>query len=104
MGNTPVTSLHTAIKELQDEVEDTDSILNRTGASKKGELDVLVRKCNTVLQLLHKLVAKYKSLVTNHKPVWDRVSFGSENLQEHARGSYDTHVLTLFLATLETSS
>ena len=44
-----VIALHTAIKELEDEIENPNSILNRTGANKKTELGILVKNCNGVL-------------------------------------------------------
>jgi hypothetical protein len=68
-----VISLHTAIKELQDEAENPDSIFNRTGARKKKELAALVQNCNGVLQRLYNLLIKYKSLGTGSKRTWDRL-------------------------------
>lgn len=73
--------------------------------SKKGEIYVLVHNCNAVLQQLSKLVAKYKSLGTNRKRTWDSVRFRSENLQDmREKLMMHTSSLTLFLATLGTSS
>jgi hypothetical protein len=50
--------LHTAIKELQDEIENPDSILNRTDAGKKVELGVLVKNCSGALEQLNQLSRK----------------------------------------------
>jgi hypothetical protein len=101
----PVIALHTAIKELEDEIENPDSILNRTGADKKKELGLLVNNCMSVLQQLNKLLVKYKSLGTGTKRAWDRLRWGSENVQE-IRDKLMVHTasLTLFLTTLGTGS
>ena len=100
-----VIALHTAIKELEDEIENPDSILNRTGAGKKAELGILVKNCAGVLQQLNKLLTKYKSLGTTTKRTWDRLRWGAENLQD-IREKLLTHTssLTLFLTTLGTGS
>ena len=100
-----VVALHTAIKELEDEIENPDSILNRTGAGKKDELGLLVKNCMGVLQQLNKLLIKYKSLGTTSKRAWDRLRWGTENLQEiREKLMMHTSSLTLFLTTLGTGS
>jgi hypothetical protein len=97
--------LHTAIKELEDEIENPDSILNRTGAGKKSELGLLVKNCNGVLQQLNKKLIKYKSLGSASKRTWDRLRWGAENLQEiREKLLAHTSSLTLFLTTLGTGS
>jgi hypothetical protein len=102
-----VISLHTAIKELQDEAENPDSIFNRTGARKKKELAALVQNCNGVLQRLYNLLIKYKSLGTGSKQTWDRLRWGTE--QDNLTGIREklmnhTSSLTLFLTTLGAGS
>ena len=98
-------SLHTAIKELQDEAENPDSIFNRSGAGKKKELAVLVQNCNGVLQKLNSLIIKYKSLGTKTKRTWDRLKWGTENLADiREKIMSHTSSLTLFLTTLGTGS
>jgi hypothetical protein len=100
-----VIALHTAIKELEDEIENPDSILNRTGAGKKSELGLLVRNCMGVLQQLNKLLIKYKSLGTGSKKAWDRLRWGTENLSDiREKLIAHTSSLTLFLTTLGTGS
>jgi ElaB/YqjD/DUF883 family membrane-anchored ribosome-binding protein len=75
-------SLHTAIKELQDEVENLDSILNRSRASKKQKLAELVQNCNKVLQKLNNLLIKYKSLGMKSERTWDRLKWGTGNMTD----------------------
>ena len=77
-----VIALWTAIKELEDEMENPDSILNRTGAVKKNELGIMVKNCSEVLQQLNTLLVKYKSLGTTSKRTWNRLRWGPENLQD----------------------
>ncbi len=97
--------MHTATKELEDEIESPDSIFNRTGAGKKTEQWLLIRNCNSVLKKVNNLLIKYKSLGTGSKKTWDRLKWGSvdlsgirENLMAH------TSSLTLFLTTLRIGS
>jgi hypothetical protein len=100
-----VISLHTALKELEDEIENPDSIFNRTGAGKRKELGILVQNCKGVLQQLNKLLTKYKSLGTGSKRAWDRLRWGTENLAEiREKIMSHTSSLTLFLTTLGTGS
>jgi hypothetical protein len=100
-----VIALHTVLKELEDELENPDSILNRSGASKASELNILVRNCRSVLQSLNKLLIRYKSLGTSSKKTWDRVQFGTENLSDiREKLMSHTSSLTLFLTTLGTGS
>jgi hypothetical protein len=100
-----VISLHTVLKELEDETNNPDSILNRTGAGKKKELGILIKNCTGVLQQLNQLLIKYNSLGTSTKRTWDRLRWGKENLQE-IRENVLTHTssLALFLTTLGTGS
>ncbi|KAL9122372.1 MAG: hypothetical protein Q9187_001072 [Circinaria calcarea] len=100
-----VLSLHTAIRELQDEVDNKDSILNRAGVGRKQELDGLMRNCSDVLGQLEQLLTRYRSLGTKQKRTWDRVKFGSEGLQEiRSKLMFHTSALTLFLTSLGTGS
>lgn len=64
-----------------------------------------MQNCNGVLQQLSKLLIKYKSLGTASKKAWDRLRFGTENLQEiREKIMNHTSSLTLFLTTLGTGS
>ena len=100
-----VISLRTAIQELQDEAENNDSILNRAGIGRKKELDVIMRNCAEVLRELQQLLTRYKSLGTKQKRTWDRIKFGSEDVQEiRDKLMFHTSALTLFLTSLGTGS
>lgn len=100
-----VISLHTAIRELQDEAENNDSILIRAGLGRKQELDDLMRNCSDVLRELEQLLTSYRSLGTKYKRTWDHIKFGSEGLQEiRSKLMFYTSALTLFLTSLGTGS
>ena len=100
-----VISLRTAIQELQDEAENHDSILNRAGPGRKGELNNIMHNCTEVLRELQQLLARYKSLGTNQKRTWDRLKFGSEGVQQvRDKLMFHTSALTLFLTSLGTGS
>ncbi len=98
-------SLHTAIKELEDEASNSDSILSRAGISKQNELREILHNCRSILTQLEKLVTKYKSLGTKHKRKWDAVRFGAEGLGElRSKIAFHTSAINLFLTTLGTGS
>lgn len=102
---TVVIALHTVLKELEDEVDNPDSVFNRTGAVKKQELGLLGENCQSVLLSLNKLLIKHGSLGTDSKRTWDRIKFAAGNLQD-IRNDLMVHksYLTLYLTTLNTGS
>ena len=102
---TVVIALHTVLKELEDEVDNPDSVFNRTGAVKRQELGLLGENCQSVLLSLNKLLIKHGSLGTDSKRTWDRIKFAAGNLQD-IRNDLMVHksYLTLYLTTLNTGS
>lgn len=100
-----VLSIHTALRELEDETQNEDSILNRAGKGRQKELDNIVQNCTEVLRQLETLVTKYRSLGTSQRKVWDRVKFGDEGIQViRNKLVLHTSTLTLFLTSLGTGS
>lgn len=75
-----VISLHTAIKELEDDAGRPRSLLKEASIAKKQELDQLVKNTKSILQQLDVLVTKYHSLSTKHRKKWDIFKFGQEGL------------------------
>jgi hypothetical protein len=97
--------LHAAIKELEDEATNADSILIRAGSGKKKELDEIIKNCRAVLVQLERLLTKYQSLGTKSKRTWDRIKFGTEGLQTiREKLTFHTSSINLFLTTLGTGS
>ena len=91
--------------ELQDEVENEDSILNKAATGKKNELPILVRNCTDVLQQLQQLLVRYRSLGTHQKRTWDRIKFGSAGVREiRSKLIFHTSALTMFMINVGTSS
>ena len=104
VGN-EVISLRTAIQELQDEAEESNSILTRAGSRRKRELESIMKNCTDVLRELQQLITRYRSLGTQQKRTWDRIKFGSEGVQQiRDKVMFHTSALTLFLTSLGTGS
>lgn len=51
-----IISLHTCIKELEEDARNPDSLLNRKRKSKKRDIDTLLRNCMKVLKELQGLL------------------------------------------------
>ncbi|KAF4625089.1 hypothetical protein G7Y89_g13080 [Cudoniella acicularis] len=60
--------------------EISNSLLNRRGAARKPELDILLRNLEEVLWSIENIVQRYRSLGRDQKKTWDRVKFASEDL------------------------
>jgi Hsp70 protein len=100
-----VLSIYTALRELKDEAENEDSILNRAGKGRQKELNNIVQNCTQVLRQLESLVTRYQSLGTSRKKVWDRIKFGDEGIKViRNQLVLHTSTLTLFLTSLGTGS
>jgi Hsp70 protein len=100
-----VLSIHTALRELEDEAQNEDSILNRAGGGRQKELNNIVQNCTEALRQLESLVTRYRSLGTSQKKVWDRIKFGDEGIQViRNKLVLHTSTLTLFLTSLGTGS
>ena len=100
-----VATLHTAIKEVTDEAQNPDSILNRAGIEKTRELQEIIRNCKLVISDLERILTKYKSLGTGSKRAWDRIKFGASGLQEiREKVTFHTSSISLYLTTLGTGS
>lgn len=100
-----IISLHTCIKELEEDARNPDSLLNRKGKGKKKDIDVLLRNCMKVLRELQQLVRRYESLGTAKKKTWDRVRFGSEGIEMiREKLAFHASSITLFLASLGTGA
>jgi hypothetical protein len=100
-----VSSLHTALKELEDEASDPQSLLNRRGARRKDELFMIRDNIETALQQLDDIVKRYQSLGRREKKTWDRVRFAAEDL-DAIRGKlvFHTSAISLFLQSLSVGS
>ncbi|ERF69902.1 hypothetical protein EPUS_05446 [Endocarpon pusillum Z07020] len=100
-----VLSIHTALRELEDEAQNEDSILNRAGKGRQKELNNILQNCTEVLGQLEMLVTRYRSLGTSQRKVWDRIKFGDEGIQViRNKLVLHTSTLTLFLTSLGTGS
>ncbi|KAL2042734.1 hypothetical protein N7G274_004493 [Stereocaulon virgatum] len=73
---------HTLIKELDDEVNNAQSLLNTRGASKQGELVLLVQNLEKVLKELKNIVEKYQGLARRERRIWNQLRLASEDLDK----------------------
>ena len=97
--------MHTAIKELEDEASNADSILLRSHEKKQKDVLDLLANCRTVLTQLDGLITKYKSLGTRNKKKWDAIRFSSEGLSElRSKIAFHTSAINLFFTTVGTGS
>jgi len=64
-------TIHTVVKELQDEAGDTNSVLNRRGAPRKQELLLLIRNLGSAVLGIDTIIQKYRGLARREKPIWN---------------------------------
>lgn len=117
-----VVSLHTAIRELSDEIRNVDSIHNYTNAHRKAELEEILANCRSVLTELEQLLSRYSSLgsgalntrdddgratflAASGKKVWNRLRFSSKEISSiRDKLVFYTSTISLFLQTLGSGS
>ncbi|KAG8533998.1 uncharacterized protein KY384_000840 [Bacidia gigantensis] len=71
---------HTVMKELEYEVNDHQSALNRCHLTKRQELIQLVEGLRTTLQNFDNIIIKYKGFTRRERRVWDQLRFAAINL------------------------
>ena len=94
-------SVHTVIKELQDEAGDGQSILNSRGVPRKRELMLLVKNLEEALRSLDAIITKYQGLARREKRIWNQLRLATEDLDK-IRGKLTFHVsaINAFTASL----
>ena len=100
-----VATLHIALQELNDEVQNPHSPLNRSEALKRKELETILSNCNSTLNNLDGLLHRFNNLSSDHPRTIDRLKFGSKDLAQ-IRGQLTllTSTIGLFLLALGTGS
>ena len=86
-----LSTIHTVIKELQDEAGDSKSNLNVRGTARKQELLLLIGNLESALQEVDGIVWKYRSLSRRERRIWDQLRFATEKL-EPVRGKLTVHL------------
>ena len=99
-----VSSLHVVIRRLEKEASKPESPINRPGDRCKEELQAIVGGCETVLDLLNRVLEKYNTLSEQERSVkklWQRVRFGNGELANikdlREKLTYYTSALSLFV-------
>ena len=75
-----VATLHTALKEVSDEVQNPRSVLNRSATSKKSELEAILTNCRYTLASLDNVLRKHGSLGSSRPRMLDKFRFGRKDL------------------------
>jgi hypothetical protein len=98
-------SLHINLKNLEEEVKNPKSLLNRRGDALRDEFNHILENVQTSLKDLEQMVLKYRSLGTMERRTWDRMRFGLKDLNTiRQKLAYHTAQIKLFLSTLTMSS
>ncbi|KAM0797111.1 hypothetical protein BDR22DRAFT_892644 [Usnea florida] len=87
-------TVHTLIKELQDEAIDPQSLLNVRGAPRKQELMTLINNLEESLKELDEIVRKYQGLTRRDRSIWNQLRLASEDL-EASRSKLTFHVTAI---------
>ena len=87
-------TIHTVLKELQDEAVDPKSLLNVRGAPRKQELTVLIKNLEESLKGLDEIIRKYQGLTRRDRRIWNQLRLATENLETN-RSKLTLHVTAI---------
>ena len=73
-------TVHTLLKELEDEAADKRSMLNLRGAPRKQELMTLIKGLEEMLKSLDAIVKKYQGLARRERRIWNQLRLATEDL------------------------
>lgn len=94
-------TVHTLLKELEDEAADKRSMLNLRGAPRKQELMTLIEGLEGMLKSLDAIVKKYQGLARRERRIWNQLRLATEDLNG-IRGKLVFHInaINTFTASL----
>ncbi|KAH8656957.1 hypothetical protein BGZ60DRAFT_343303, partial [Tricladium varicosporioides] len=102
---TELESLHINLKNLEDEIKNPKSLLNRRGEIMQSEFNHILENVQKSLKELEQMVVKYRSLATMERKTWDRMRFGLKDLNTiRQKLTYHTAQIKLFLGHLMVDS
>ena len=87
-------TVHTIIKELQDEAIDPRSLLNLRGIPRKQELLLLTKSLEEVLKKLDEIIRKYQSPAKRERKIWNQLRLATEDL-DGIRSKLTFHVTAI---------
>jgi len=87
-------TVHTVVKELQDEADNMNSVLNRRGTPRKQELLLLIRNLKSALLEVDIIVQKYQGLARRERRIWNQLKFATEDLGQ-VRGKLTVHLAAI---------
>ena len=98
---TEVRTLRFLLRRVQKEASISRIVLDRDSAGE--ELLEIVEDCTKVLNEINQVLQKYSTLSTNHPTIWDRVGFGTTNMDGFER-QISAHHEAISLLVLSTTS
>ncbi len=99
-------SLGYALESLSHDAREPDSVLNRKGLQRKGELDEIISSCKSTMKDLQTIIDKRSSLQPDRKGkitrIWDAYKVGSSDF-DSCRGklTFHTSTISVFLLSLQ---
>ncbi len=99
-------SLGYALQSLSHDMREPDSLLNRKGLQRKGQLDEIISSCKSTMKDLQTMIDKRSSLQPDRNGtitrIWDAYKVGSSDLDSY-RGKLTIHTSTIsvFLLSLQ---
>ena len=100
-----LSTLHTILRELEDEAGTPTSLLNRRGSGRQGELVTILRNLSAVVEQIEDIAKRYHSLGRDQKKAWDRVRFADEDLVGlRSKLSLRINAINLFITSLSAGS
>ncbi len=99
-----VSTLHTVLRRLGQEVEKAESPINSPGGTSREELQGIVGDCGSVLVMLDKVLEKYAALSEEERStrkLWKAVRFGNGKMADlgdlRSKVTFYTSAITLYL-------
>ena len=97
-----VSSLHRVLKRLQRELDDSESLLNRSGDDRRQELREVGDGCTTLLNVLNSILEKYNALPEEKRSgrkLWQKIRFGNGEMQDlsEIRLKLSTHTSAILM-------
>lgn len=99
-------SLGYALQSLSHDVREPDSLLNRKGLQRKGQLDDIISSCKSTMKDLQTMIDKRSNLQPDRNGkitrTWDAYKVGSSDLDSY-RGklTFHTSTISVFLLSLQ---
>ncbi|PMD13224.1 hypothetical protein NA56DRAFT_712259 [Hyaloscypha hepaticicola] len=107
-----VWTLQKTVDQLSSDAQDPNSILNRRGSARRGDLEQIIDNCKTALAEIESFISKHtvvesasSSLRTNARRVWHDYQVGMANLDNSRNKlTFYTSTINVFLGSLNAAA